>query len=91
VKKTVVSALLLITIPLATAAWLTGIDFSDHASYWLYDIPAVMITDTSFYRNANYHQASDTADTLDYQRMAYVVQGVHTVVSYLALQAEANK
>ena len=63
--------------------FLTGIDFSDHASYWLYDIPAVMITDTSFYRNANYHQATDTADTLDYTRMAQVVQAVYGVVKHL--------
>jgi hypothetical protein len=64
-------------------AGLTGIDFSDHASYWLHGMPAVMITDTSFYRNANYHQASDTADTLDYTRMAQVVQAVYGVIVHL--------
>jgi Zn-dependent M28 family amino/carboxypeptidase len=64
-------------------AGMTGIDFSDHASYWLHDMPAVMITDTSFYRNANYHQATDTADTLDYTRMAQVVQAVYGVVTHL--------
>ena len=32
------------------------------------------------HRNANYHQASDTADTLDYTRMAQVVQAVYGVV-----------
>ncbi|MEQ1486993.1 MAG: M28 family peptidase [Methylotenera sp.] len=61
---------------------LTGIDFSDHASYWLHDMPAVMITDTSFYRNANYHKATDTPDTLNYQRMAQVVEGVFAVVNH---------
>lgn len=64
-------------------AWLTGIDFSDHASYWLHNIPAVMITDTSFYRNPNYHQASDTAETLDFTRMAQVVQAVYGVVKHI--------
>jgi Zn-dependent M28 family amino/carboxypeptidase len=67
---------------ISAPTWLTGIDFSDHDSYWLYNMPAVMITDTSFYRNANYHQASDTPDTLDYQRMAQVVEGVYATVVY---------
>jgi hypothetical protein len=56
-----------------------GVDFSDHASYWRFDMPAIMVTDTAFMRNANYHQPSDTADTLDYARMAQVVRGVHAV------------
>jgi Zn-dependent M28 family amino/carboxypeptidase len=58
---------------------LEGVDFSDHASYWHFDMPAVMITDTSFFRNPNYHEASDTPDTLDYARMAKVVRAVHAV------------
>lgn len=60
---------------------LAGVDFSDHASYWDYDIPAVMVTDTSFYRNKNYHKPTDTAEKLDYQRMAQVVQGVFAVAN----------
>ena len=39
-----------------------------------------MITDTAFLRNANFHTAQDTADTLDYDRMAMVVQGVYGAV-----------
>jgi len=35
-----------------------------------------MITDTAFYRNKNYHKPGDTADTLDYDRMAEVVKGL---------------
>jgi Zn-dependent M28 family amino/carboxypeptidase len=57
-----------------------GIDFSDHRNYWQAGWKAVMITDTAFYRNENYHSARDTADTLDYKRMAMVVQGVHAAV-----------
>lgn len=59
---------------------LTGIDFSDHASYWKEGIPAVMITDSAFYRNHHYHTVQDTADSLDYVRMAQVVEGVHEAV-----------
>jgi hypothetical protein len=49
---------------------------SDHRNYWHYGYEALMINDTSFLRNPNYHQASDTIDTLDFQRMAQVVNGV---------------
>ena len=58
---------------------LQGMDFSDHASYWRFGMPAMMITDTSFFRNRNYHEAGDTPDTLDYARMAKVVRAVHAV------------
>jgi hypothetical protein len=43
-----------------------------------------MITDTSFLRNARYHTASDTPDTLDYKRMAKVVEGTFAAVVALA-------
>ena len=38
-----------------------------------------MITDSAFYRNPHYHQAGDTADRLDYERMAKVVRGVFAI------------
>jgi hypothetical protein len=43
-----------------------------------------LVTDTSFYRNKHYHTAADTADRLDYKRMADVVRGVHAAVVELA-------
>lgn len=58
----------------------TGIDFSDHASYWQYGYNAIMVTDTAFYRNTAYHTKNDTAQRLDYQRMAQVVQGVYAAI-----------
>jgi Zn-dependent M28 family amino/carboxypeptidase len=64
--------------------WLTGIDFSDHRSYWQRGFPALMVTDTSFYRNPNYHEASDTPETLDYARLARVVSAVQRAVQELA-------
>ncbi|WP_420851341.1 M28 family peptidase [Pseudocitrobacter corydidari] len=57
-------------------SFVPGIDFSDHLNYWQRDIPAVMITDTAFFRNTEYHLKGDTADRLDYERMAQVVDGV---------------
>lgn len=59
---------------------LTGIDFSDHLNYWAFGFAAVMITDTSFYRNAQYHQQGDTIDRLDLDRMAKVVTQVYKVI-----------
>jgi Zn-dependent M28 family amino/carboxypeptidase len=61
-------------------ALVPGLDFSDHWSYWRHGFPAVMVTDTAFYRNSNYHLPSDTADTLDYPRMAEVVRGVYAAM-----------
>ena len=60
--------------------FIPGIDFSDHQNYWKFDFPSVMITDTAFYRSNNYHTQNDTPDTLDYEKMAKVVEGVFEMV-----------
>jgi len=57
--------------------WIEGIDFSDHKNYWEMGYSAVMITDTSFYRNNNYHQKSDTIETLDTKKMCQVIESVY--------------
>jgi len=61
-----------------------GVDFSDHRNYWQKNYSAVMVSDTAFYRNANYHTSADTFDTLNYEKMAQVVYGVYTYVVNLA-------
>jgi len=43
-----------------------------------------MVTDTAFRRNPNYHQLTDTAETLDYDKMAMVVEGLQSVITELA-------
>lgn len=63
---------------------ITGIDFSDQLNYWKAGFPAVMVTDTAFYRNPNYHSLRDTPEKLDYQRMALVVEGVYAAVMDLS-------
>ena len=60
-----------------------GIAFSDHLNYWHAGYDAVMITDTAFYRNPHYHGPSDTPETLDYGRMAQVVDGVRGTIDAL--------
>ena len=57
-----------------------GIGASDHRSYWALNYPAVMVTDTAYMRNLYYHTGQDTAEKLDYERMALVVQGVYRLV-----------
>ncbi|MGH8009051.1 MAG: M28 family peptidase, partial [Candidatus Binatia bacterium] len=84
VKKAMRSASPLPVHSINAPRWVRGVDFSDHRSYWDVGYKALMITDTAFYRNKNYHTAQDTADTLDYQRMAMVVQGVYAAVRAFA-------
>ncbi len=67
-------------------SFLPGVDFSDQRNYWHAGYSAVMITDTAFYRNRNYHTEHDTEEKLDYQRMAMVVEGVYAAVTELAKQ-----
>jgi hypothetical protein len=60
--------------------WIEGIDFSDHRNYWHFGYDAVMVTNTAFYRNKNYHQPTDTKETLNYSKMAEVLRGVYNVI-----------
>jgi hypothetical protein len=62
---------------------LAGIDFSDHLNYWKFGFSALMITDTSFFRNKNYHESGDTMETLDIKRMAKVIDGVYNALTAL--------
>ncbi len=53
---------------------------SDQRSYWEFDIPALMINDTSFIRNPNYHQMSDDIDTLSFEHMKWVVTATYNAI-----------
>jgi Zn-dependent M28 family amino/carboxypeptidase len=68
----------------APEIFLPDIRRSDHASFWDHGYKAVMITDTALYRNRNYHTAGDIARTLDYEKMATVIQGLILMVTDLA-------
>ena len=61
---------------LVAPSFVTGVDFSDHLNYWNADIPAIMITDTAFFRNKNYHTPNDKVETLNLQKMKHVIDGV---------------
>jgi len=60
-----------------------GVDFSDHRNYWKFAYPAFMITDTSFYRNPNYHDSGDLPDTLDYDRMTLLTKAMYETLCIL--------
>ncbi|MGE0430805.1 MAG: M28 family peptidase [Planctomycetota bacterium] len=62
---------------------LPGVDFSDHWSFWQHSYPAIMLTDTAMLRYAHYHLPTDTADRLDYPRLARVTAGLARVVADL--------
>jgi hypothetical protein len=72
----------------AAPAALPGIRASDHWSFRLHGFPAIMITDTAYNRNPNYHRASDTPDTLDYDRMARVTVGLASMLRELSRDIE---
>lgn len=56
--------------------FLGGIDLSDHRNYWENGYSALMVTNTSYYRNRNYHEKTDKIETLDVKRMALVIDEV---------------
>jgi Zn-dependent M28 family amino/carboxypeptidase len=60
-----------------------GINLSDNYSFWQHGFRAIMITDTSFFRNKNYHLETDTIDSLDFEQMAEVVRGLHLTLQSL--------
>lgn len=57
-----------------------GIDFSDHLNYWNAGFDALMVTNTAFFRNTNYHQKTDVMETLDIGRMAKVITAIFQAV-----------
>jgi hypothetical protein len=60
----------------ATFRWIPGIAWSDHRSFWRQGYPAVMATDTAFYRYRHYHRSSDTPDRLTYGPFAEATEGL---------------
>jgi Zn-dependent M28 family amino/carboxypeptidase len=57
-----------------------GAGLSDNRSFWEEGYPALMITDTAFFRNPHYHARSDLPETLDDARMAAVVRALEKAI-----------
>ncbi len=74
-------------IPLGLEDLMEGLSHtkrSDHYPFWAKRIPAVMLTDTSEFRNSNYHRMTDTPDTLNYPAMAQVVRLLESYATSLS-------
>jgi hypothetical protein len=54
---------------------------SDQRNYWRFGYNALMINDTSFVRNPNYHQSTDTIETLDFDKMTEVINGAYNAIT----------
>ncbi len=68
---------------LTSPAFIIGVGFSDHASFWDEGYSAVMITDSAMFRNPNYHRLSDTIDTLNFELLSETVKGVFNTIQAL--------
>jgi len=67
----------------AVPSWIPGVGWSDHLSFWRQGYPALMVTDTAFYRYPYYHTAEDTPDKVDYRRLTQVTTGLAGALSEL--------
>jgi Zn-dependent M28 family amino/carboxypeptidase len=56
---------------------------SDHSPFWDRGYRAMMVTDTAFLRNPNYHKAGDRIETLDIPKMAMICEGLVAGLSRL--------
>jgi len=73
------------TLTLPGTGWLfPEARLSDHAPFWDQGHAALMVTDTSFFRNPHYHQPSDTVATLDLDFLTKVTQGLVAAIEALA-------
>jgi Zn-dependent M28 family amino/carboxypeptidase len=61
----------------APFGFITGIDWSDHWSFWRCGSRAIMITDTALFRYPYYHSSQDTPDKIDYHSLARVTYGIY--------------
>lgn len=68
---------------LVSLPFIPGIGLSDHGPFWKMGFRAVMVTDTAFYRNPNYHSGNDTIGTLRFDKMSELVRGMVYVAEYL--------
>ena len=61
----------------APFGFITGVDWSDHWSFWEQGYQAIMITDTALFRYPYYHSSEDTPDKLNYDSLARVTYGIY--------------
>ena len=69
---------------LAAPTWITGVDWSDHWSFWEEGYAALMVTDTAPYRYPHYHDREDTPDKICFDCLTRVTQGLIHVIKALS-------
>ncbi len=73
----------------STFRFVPGVAWSDHHSFWRQGYPALMVTDTAFYRYRHYHAPTDTPDKLAYPELAKVTLGLFKAFAVLACEGVA--
>ena len=73
----------------AAPAWIAGIDWSDHGSFWQKGYPALMVTDTALFRYPHYHSDEDLPKYINFDYLARVVTGLNAII--LELTHNQNK
>lgn len=61
-----------------------GINLSDNYSFIKNGYPAIMLTDTAFWRNSNYHTAQDTFDTINFSFLTYNIVHMCRTITEIA-------
>jgi Zn-dependent M28 family amino/carboxypeptidase len=68
----------------ATLRWVPGVAWSDHLPFWRHGYPALMATDTAFYRYRYYHTTQDTPDKLTYPAFGQATEALGSCFAALA-------
>ncbi len=83
ITKLMVSQNEIKTVSFKGSKLVEGVDFSDHLNYWKFNYDAVMVTNTAFFRNKNYHTVNDKLNTLDLKKMNLVIQQLYYTIQRL--------
>jgi Zn-dependent M28 family amino/carboxypeptidase len=70
----------------AAFRWIPGIAWSDHLSFWRQGYPALMVTDTAFYRYHYYHTPEDTPDKLTYPAFGRATEALSRCLADMAAE-----
>lgn len=65
-------------------AAIPGLSWSDHNAFWRQGYPAIMVTDTAFYRYPYYHTALDTPERVCCTELAQVTLGLAGAIKRIA-------
>jgi peptidase M28-like protein len=69
---------------IATFRWIPGVAWSDHLSFWRLGYPALMVTDTAFYRYPYYHSTEDIPEKVAFPQLAHVTEGLFHALARLS-------